>query len=332
MDDDRLDSPSGSALPSFLLPALTVVTSLAVGAIGGAALTFFLARQPPEVVHEVRPPTAAELQVACAPIVEQTAKSIEEAQAKVDNLETRVAAKSAQVQEMQDEMNRRAASGKLLVAERNALQKELDRAQSELTSLTAKLAAAVEEKEALVVELMVTKQELVVKKEEARVARNDSLENKWVTFKARAQLAMCEKGRRKKLGKCREKVESELNGELGRKYVHCIRSGQSVPSLHELGKNETLPQFAEYLDQESKVTHNWYILLCDPTLPEAPDLKQVEHLLKADDWGSDLDNYQAPKGEDLLPEEAPAPDGALDVDLDVLPEKGSDVNLDTLDP
>ncbi|MBN2801038.1 MAG: hypothetical protein JXX28_18005 [Deltaproteobacteria bacterium] len=329
MEED-LDYKPKSPLTRFLLPALTVGVALSAGVVAGSLATWLLTRQAPEVVEVPRLPTQEELEAACAPLVEEAAQDLEEAQTKVDTLEARVQAKTAQVQELQAEMTSRASKGRMLAEERNALRAELERAQTELADLSVKLARAVEEKEALVVELRVTKQELVEKTEEARIARNDSLENKWRTFQGRALLAVCEKGRRKKIGNCREKVAEELNAEMARRYTHCIRSGQSVPSLHELEKNEQLPQFAEFLDQESKVTKDWYILLCDPTLPEATDLAEVEHLLKADAWGAELDVFQITDDEEPV-EEPAARGGDLGLRLDDLPEVDDGIDLDSLD-
>ena len=148
--------------------------------------------------------------------------------------------------------------------------------------------------------------------EEAIAAREDSLANKWVGFRNNAQLQICERGGRKKMGRCRDKVKDVLDASMRDRYVHCIRSGQSVASLHEAGKGEQLPDYAEWLDEESRITRGWYILLCDPTLPEAEDLEEVEHLLAVDQLDLDDEDDFEMDGEDDQPAlddtEQPEPD------------------------
>jgi hypothetical protein len=47
---------------------------------------------------------------------------------------------------------------------------------------------------------------------------------------------------------------------------------QSVPVLKQAGKSDALPKYAARLSQENKFTKKgWYVLFCDPTLPEAGD-------------------------------------------------------------
>lgn len=320
MDEEFDDIQPHSAVPGFVLPVATALVAVAVGIVFGGLVTFMLTRKEPEVVEVPRLPTDAELEAACAPLIETAAENLEEANEKVQTLEQRVAVKEAQVQELKVEMDRRASRGRLLVGERNALREELETARAELVTLQAKLDQAVAEKEDLIVELQVTREELVEKTEDARVAREESLANKWSTFRGRAQLAICERGRRKKMGRCREKVLEVLSDEVGEQYKYCIRSGQSVPSLHELARGERLPEYAQHLDEESRVTRDWFILLCDPTLPEAADLAEVDDLLRADTWGSDLDGMELTDDTDGPDEEPPA-------DLDDL----DDLDLDSLD-
>ena len=87
-------------------------------------------------------------------------------------------------------------------------------------------------------------------------------------FAKDAQIAICEKGNRKALGKCRETVQEKVR-KYRVEFETCVRSGQAEPSLREADKGDELPEFAQWLDQDDKVTKGWYILLCDPSLPEA---------------------------------------------------------------
>ncbi len=330
MSEETQDKVStGVKVTSFVLPIATAGMALLVGVTLGGILGWVLNSKPPEVVEVPRDLTPEELVSACAPLVEEVAESLEQAQEKVDDLQGKVTAKSAQVQEMEAEMERRYQRGVALVTERDVLSEQLESARAELATLKVALQQAIQEKEQLVVELKSTQEQLEVKTEEARVSREISLDNRWATFVGRAQLEVCDKGRRKKMGQCRDKMVSVLDGAMEAKFKHCIRSGQSVPSIHEFDKREDdrLPEFASWLDQDDRVTKDWYILLCDPTLPEAEDLGQVEHLLQVNEW-SHLDGEI--EGDDMEFEDLDAEDGGMlapgdidldDIDLDELPEE-----------
>ena len=68
------------------------------------------------------------------------------------------------------------------------------------------------------------------------------------------------------------------------------------------------PEILDYLNQENKFTKNWYVIFCDPTLPEARD--------------RDLDDV--PPREAITPKKSVIDDDDdfdLDIDFDALPEK-----------
>ncbi len=70
-------------------------------------------------------------------------------------------------------------------------------------------------------------------------------------------------------GGCREAVQGTLMTNARRdKFAHCVRSGQAVPTVKELEKGVSLPDFSEMIDEEQKQTKGWYVMFCDPTLPE----------------------------------------------------------------
>ena len=89
-----------------------------------------------------------------------------------------------------------------------------------------------------------------------------------------SQLAICERGNRKKLSNCREAVSELLvAANVQDSFRHCIRSGQETPLVRELGKDEAgLPQFSQWMNQKDRIVKGWYVHLCDPTLPEADTL------------------------------------------------------------
>jgi hypothetical protein len=305
MSDEQDDYQPSAGVADAVLPFATALASLALGVVLGGAIIWVA--KPADVV-EVNVPrdlTAAELEAVCAPSVADKARDLEEAHEKVRNLSTDVASKEAQVAEMEAEMAQRSERGRAMVA-------ELERAKAELAEMTVQLQEAVVEKERLFEELTVTTakleetevalEEQIVKTEHAQ---EDALTNKWYRFINDSQLEICEKGNRKKLGKCRETVTAKLTADVTRdKFAHCVRSRQATPAVRIIDKGASLPEFAEWIDNEDKITKDWYIDLCDPTLPEAEDgFWEEEHL--------------APTADDPAPAAVPSDD--MD-DFDDLPD------------
>ena len=180
-------------------------------------------------------------------------------------------------------MKRRSTRGAALV-------RELEQAKAELADAKQALKVAQEEKNELldelketVIQLEATEEELVEQKRKTEYAKEDALTNKWFRFINNAQLEICERGNRKKLGKCREAVEGLLIApEIRDQFTHCVRSGQATPSVHEIEKKQSLPEFSTWLNQDDKIVRGWYLLLCDPTLPEREDgFLNEEHLPKS---------------------------------------------------
>ena len=284
LDDDEGTSPGSTAtgVVAMVLPFATAIAALVLGAVLGMAIMYVVKPAEQLEVKVPRDLTAAELAAACAPQVEETVGELEEAQNKVQFLEKEVEARESRVAELEGEMKRRSQRGAALV-------RELEQAKADLAEALEQLDIARAEKERLVVELTETKQELAqtqVKLEEqvekTERAKEDALVNKWYRFINDSQLEICEKGNRKKLGRCRETVQATLMVNTRRdKFAHCVRSGQATPTVRELEKNEQLPDFSEMIDEEQKQTKGWMIIFCDPTLPERADAPLAErHLPK----------------------------------------------------
>ncbi|MCB9688290.1 MAG: hypothetical protein H6738_12045 [Alphaproteobacteria bacterium] len=230
-----------------------------------------------ERVEVARAPTAAELDLACTPKLDEKQDELTTAQTRVADLERDVATRTAEVNELQARIARNAEGGK-------ALRAELERMKTELAATKEQLAIAEAEKERLLVELTETKEELAdtqVALAETKVerdeAREDALFNRFNQFLADSQLEICEKGNRKKLGNCREVVHATLSTPDRRDaFAHCVRSGQATPMVRELDKGQTLPEFSSMLDEEQKQTKGWYVEMCDPTLPERTDIRLAD--------------------------------------------------------
>ena len=283
MSEEEFEPEAG--VTDAIVPFATALVAFAGGIVVGGGLMFFINQANPTEVLVPRDLTEAELQAACAPSVADKARDLEEAHEKVRNLSADVATKEAHVAELEAEMAKRADRGRALVA-------ELERAKEELATMKVQLEEATAEKERLFEELTVTTakleeteealEEQIVKTERAQ---EDALTNKWYRFINDSQLEICERGNRKKLGKCRETIQAKLTDPVRRdKFAHCVRSRQATPVVREIEKGAELPEFAEWIDQEDKITKDWYVDLCDPTLPEAEDgFWDEEHLPETDD-------------------------------------------------
>jgi len=308
MSDDLDDLDGGGPnVSSVALPFVAILISVIVSSVLGAGIAWTL--KPAERVPTPRELTAAELEAACAPAIADKARGLEEAHEKVRNLTSDVASKEAKVAELELEMTKRAERGRALVA-------ELERAKSELEEMRVELAEAVEEKERLFVELTVTTAKLEETEEalddqiiKTERAQEDALTNKWYRFINDSQLEICERGNRKKLGRCRETIQAKLlEPETRDRFAHCVRSRQATPVVREIEKDSSLPEFAAWIDQEDKITKDWYIDLCDPTLPEAEDgFWDEEHLPETEEDAGmaeapDFGDFDDPDDLDELPD------------------------------
>lgn len=256
----RMGAATGALLAAPVGLAMGAVGLFAGLALGAALMWMFSSTKEIEVQ---RAPTAEELAAACAPVIDD-GDALGQAQGKVATLERDVAEQERRVHELEGEMARRSDRGKEMVA-------EFERLKSELATTKEALVVAEREKEKLLVELRQTKEELAVTTRQRDVAKEDALYNRWTDFLKNAQLEICDKGNRKRLGNCRETVEATLVTEARQtQFSHCVRSGQAAPMVIEQEGN-TLPAFAQMIDEEQKQTRGWMVVFCDPTLPERAD-------------------------------------------------------------
>jgi hypothetical protein len=269
--DDDIDLPSqssgggGPSAASIVVPLITTATALVIGLAGGAAIGWLAFSRDPEVVEVARDLTAEELTALCTPqidaAVETAASELQVAQGRVSTLQEQVFSKEREIADMEAEMSRRAERGRALVA-------EIEAARAELATLRTQLTEAVAEKDRLFRQLRHTEEQLADSRVETYVAREDALSFKWTTFLGEAQLQVCEHGGRKRMGRCRETIDTVL-APLRPQFEHCVRSGQELPTLvMEENEDARLPAFARWLGQDDRITKDWYVLMCDPTLPE----------------------------------------------------------------
>ncbi len=208
----------------------------------------------------------AELLAEAAKKDEQARSELEAASQKVVDLEGAVSSKAEEVSML--ELKVKKAKGQSA-----ALKKELEAKQAELTELQVQLDEAREEASRLREDLSVSQEETRSAREETRVSRGETTDARWQAFRGDVVLAVCEKGNRKKLSECREDVGAMLDSKRAARFKQCVGSRQSQPRLVRVDdkeKDPQLPKWSEWLDQESKFTENkFYIVFCDPTLPEA---------------------------------------------------------------
>ena len=95
-------------------------------------------------------------------------------------------------------------------------------------------------------------------------------------------------------------------------FEHCIRSDQEVPFVREAEKDEILPQNARWMGEENRVTRGWYILMCDPSLPEAEYWEDVPRLFAA--GGSGLSRSDLKDFDKMIEEEGDMPFEFEDLD------------------
>lgn len=290
------EGSGGSGMMAVVMPLATAAIALMVGLAAGGGIAWVA--KPAEIVEKPVPRdlTAAELEAACAPLVAEVTARLTAAQDKVTTLIDDVKSKESRVKDLEAEIEKRNARGAVASEERKKLEAELQAARAELSTVKEQLKVALEEKEQLVVELKQTLKDLETQKVETKVAQEDAISKGWTAFIGQSQLEICDKGNRKKLGRCRETVQ-EMVTPFKPKFDHCLRAGQEMPTVRLAEKGDTLPRFSEYIEQENKVVEDWYVMLCDPTLPEARGF--AEEVRKApstpsDDLEFDLPEEDAP--------------------------------------
>ncbi len=278
---DSFETPAPSAnagraaaLLGFLLPIVGIgagVIGIAVGGVGGWMAhpdTRVVESEPTYDVNDIR------FVAACMPMVAEKTTRIEELNLEISDLKGEVAAKAARVRELETRPVGKSGGG--------ASSAELANAREELANLRLEYAMLMSEKSNLVASLTQTQQQLAVAESvitETRVAyeqqvaltdiaEEDASANKYARFIGESQLAVCEKGGRKKMGDCRSEMTAALSSSGVRDtFFRCVRSGQAVPVVREAEPGTALPTYSARLG-DTRVLKDWYVTNCDPTLPE----------------------------------------------------------------
>lgn len=262
---------SSSGLPLSAV-VIAVLAASAIGSVLGFAARYVTAPECPKMEPQViqQELTPEQLAQLCEPEFKDERQTLIEAQAKVKTLEGEIDSKNKELAQLKADAEKASAN-------REAAIKRWKEKEKEIESLKAQLSEAKGERDQLMTELQATirelKTEIAVRKEaEAKAAyfQSESTEASWSGFISTAKVEICDRGSRRRHERCHEAVEAAMTPTMKERFAVCVNSYQAVPVLKQLQKKETLPSFAERLPDDNKFTDGgWYILFCDPTLPES---------------------------------------------------------------
>jgi hypothetical protein len=266
-NDDQIHSAATAAFPFLIVGAATAIgTTLGLG----FGLLIGIATAPsPQAAADVVTADDVTFAKVCAPIHEEADTQIEKLSVDIDDLTHRIADRKKQAAHLEAEMDKRAGAGKKLWNQLQQVREELAVSMQQKEALEYEKADLILSLTRTETQLADTEEALDEQVELTEEYRFESIEYNFERFVNASQLTICEKGNRKKLGECRGTVTALMtNGVLEQTFTHCIRSGQETPEVKLMGKEEVLPEFSRFLDQQDKVVKDWYIHLCDPSLPE----------------------------------------------------------------
>ncbi len=262
------------------------IAGLGIGALCGAIIGYavhgFTAE--PQIVEQEKVVkqelTEEELLAMCEEVTPDERSKLLGAQRKVEDLEAMLAEKEALLADLKSKNEQDAER-------RKAAAKQWKDMEAEIESLKAERDAAIAERDELREELQKTLKELdrqIVRaetfKKKAKQYKKESTENSWAAFSNGAKVEICDKGTRKRHEKCHEAVEAALGPSVRDKYTTCVDTYQATPVLKQAEKGEELPAFAEWMPDDNKFTKKgWYIVFCDPTLPEGKTLDDIDREL-----------------------------------------------------
>jgi len=224
----------------------------------------------PEIIKEQI--SDEELELLCSELTDVERNSVLEVQGKVKSLQEQLIEKEA-------ELTRIKRGAKKSKKARVAAEKKWQEMEEQIAMLQVQLAAAEQERDELKEDLQETLVELNQQiketkkfKAKAKKYKIESTKNLWKAFRAQAKVDGCNRGSKKRHVKCYDAFDGALTSDFKARFNNCVDTYQAVPVLKKLEKDKSPPNFSAYLSQESKFTKGWYIIFCDPTLPEARDL------------------------------------------------------------
>ena len=108
---------------------------------------------------------------------------------------------------------------------------------------------------------------------------------------------ICDSGSKRRHVKCWEAVQESLNASVRTQFETCVNTYQAVPVLQKnpkfFPKDSDLPPFSSWLNKKSKFTKKWYIVYCDPTLPEKRDKDLDDDPVESSNSNGDKNNDES---------------------------------------
>ena len=232
-----------------------------------------------EEEEEVAMPTEEELAELCKDFTEEK-RSVLDVQSELEALQKDLEEREAELERLRTDIEEKKVEDE---EKRAAAKRRWNQLQEEIATLQVKLASVEKERDELRVELKDTIKKLDHQisetkkyKEKAKKYKKQSTKNLWQAFGAEARNQGCNRGSKKRHEKCWDAFDVALNDTLKQRFTTCVNTYQAVPILKKAEKGETLPSFSEWLPADNKYTKDWYVMFCDPSLPEKgdPDLEQ----------------------------------------------------------
>lgn len=255
-----------------------VLLSLAVifgSFVSGAA--YLAGRQHAPAVATVSLAETKEVDAAAVAEVEATEAeedrdlaTLQAQQAKIEALQSDLEAREAEVaalkaQDIQDESRRAAARErwKAMEAEIEQLRGALAAAEAERDALRGELKQALADLDTQIAENQRVRQR-------ARVYKKANTQNLWSAFVNNAKVEICDKGTRRAHDRCHSAVDSFFDGDAYTRFAACVNTQQAVPVLQQADRDAKVPTHSAALPDDNRFTRKgWYVLYCDPELPEA---------------------------------------------------------------
>lgn len=234
----------------------------------------------PEAAEKIVPATEVEMEAAELMIPASEAEMLREEirllKEEAERLKTELTeSKAPATREGQVHQGRQSARLSQAMAELASARSKLDELQAELDTTKAKLAVSEEKNEKLTVELAETEEALEDTRVDLRRTQDDldgalrvASDVGWSDLQNQAQVALCPKGGRKKMSSCRDEAKAAV-APMEMAVRECLREGQAAPTLTAAERGDDMPRHAVWL---GKSNADWYVLLCDPSLPEAREL------------------------------------------------------------
>lgn len=267
----------------FPIAIPAAIGALGIGTVAGIVIGYIghalfakpeVVIPPPEVIEQQI--TDEQLAMLCKDLTQDEKEKVVSAQEKVVKLQTELDAREKEL----SDLKAKAAGDE---AKKKAAAKRWKEMEDEVARLRVELAAAEQERDQLRTELKQTLRDLdrqisETKKYRAKAEhfQAESTKNLWAAFTNNAKVEICDRGTRKRHEKCHEAVDIAFNQQMRDRFTTCVDTYQAVPVLKKAEKGETLPQFAESLPDDNKFTKKgWYVIFCDPTLPEAKEFEET---------------------------------------------------------